>query len=373
MKQMTGTSRYLSVNGTEVKSPVFLASMAGITDAAYVLSRKESVGGAFIGGYSIDDPTIAASKEMEGCGRKEFTATLDDIAAELDSLKGQGLVIGVNLRGTTPEAYLAAAKRFGTDCIIEIDAHCRQKPMNRAGAGEVLLADIPRLCAIVSALHAAGYCVSVKFRAGIADDRDLAAVLWKAGADILHVDLMDFGHAKLRQIRNSCPLVIIGNNGVTSPDVMMDYFSHGADLVSLARGAHPDLLADLSAYSAEMAETVGWYNAPKQVCRGGDWRGLAFCCMPIKQCPLLPTLSAIGMEYQEYVDLKMQAVAGTPLEPGNSTCFGSLAYCCKSSTPCMFRDMSLMEAGLSKPEYMRLKRGLSQAIMQKIFAGDRKP
>lgn len=370
MKQMTGTSRYLSVNGTEVKSPVFLASMAGITDAAYVLARKDQVGGAFIGGYSIDDPSIVASNEIEACGRTEFSATIDDIAAELKSLEGYGLVIGVNLRGTTPEAYLTAAKRFGKDYVIEIDAHCRQKPMNQAGAGEVLLSDISHLCAIVSTLHTAGFCVSVKFRAGIVDDCELSRALWKAGADILHVDLMDFGHAKLRQIRNSCPLIIIGNNGVVSSEIMMDYFSHGADLVSLARSAKPELLAELSAYSAEMAENVGWYNAPKQVCRGGDWRGLAFCCMPIKQCPLLPTLSVIGMEYQSYVDLKMQAVAGTPLEAGNSTCFGSLAYCCKSSTPCMFRDMALMEAGLSKPEYMRLKRELSQTIMQKIFAGD---
>ncbi|HJJ54618.1 MAG TPA: methanogenesis marker 9 domain-containing protein [Methanocorpusculum sp.] len=346
--------------------------MAGITDAAYVTSRSAHVGGAFIGGYSIDEPTIAASKEVEACGRKEFTATLDDIVAELESLKGTGLALGANLRGTTPETYFSAAQRLGKDCIIEIDAHCRQKPMIQAGAGEALLADVPRLCSIVSVLHEAGFCVSVKFRAGIADDRELAKALWKAGADILHVDLMDFGHAKLRQIRNACPLIIIGNNGVVSPEVMMDYFSHGADLVSLARSAEPELLAELSAYSAEMAETIGWYNAPKQVCRGGDYRGLAFCCMPIKQCPLLPTLSAIGMEYQAYVDLKTQAVAGTMLESGNSACFGSLAYCCKSSTPCMFRDMSLMEAGLSKPEYMRLKRNLSETIMQNIFAGDRK-
>ncbi len=366
---MVGNTRYLSVNGTEVKSPVFLASMAGITDASYVRSRAEYAGGAFLGGYSIDEPTISASKEIEACGRKEFNESISDIAADLASLEDTGLVLGVNLRGTSAEAYLKAAEVFGKDIIGEIDAHCRQKPMIAAGAGEALLADIPRLVKIVSALHVAGYCVSVKFRAGIVDDRDLARLLWKAGADILHIDLMDFGHAKLRQIRNSCPLIIIGNNGVTSTDVMMDYFSHGADLVSLARGAHPGILKILTQFSEETALEMGWYNAPKQVCRGGDYRGLAFCCMPMKQCPLLPTLSAIGLGHEEYIKLKMDAVTGTPLESGSSTCFGSLAFCCKSTTPCMFRDMALMETGLAKPEYMRLKCHLSEKIMQHIFEG----
>lgn len=366
---MTKESQYITINGTAVKSPVFLASMAGITDAAYVKERADSAGGAFIGGYSIDDAARGASKEMEACGRAEFDASLEDIKVELESLKDTELALGVNLRGTTKEAYLAAAECFGHDVICEIDAHCRQKPMTDAGAGEALLSDIPKLSDIVSTLHAAGFCVSVKFRAGITDDAALASSLWKAGADILHVDLMDFGHAKLRQIRNACPLIIIANNGVTSDEVMMDYFSHGADLVSVARKASLPLLHYLSDYMAGMAEEVGWYNAPKQVCRGGDFRGLTFCCMPMKQCALIPTLRAAGLGHEEYVDLKNAAVEGTLLAEGSSTCFGSLAYCCKTSTPCMFRDMSLAGCGLSKSEYMKQKRLLSQAIMKHIFEG----
>jgi predicted metal-binding transcription factor (methanogenesis marker protein 9) len=33
----------------------------------------------------------------------------------------------------------------------------------------------------------------------------------------------------------------------------------------------------------------------------------------------------------------------------------------------MFRDMTLREAGLSKKEYMRLKRDLSDTIMSRVF------
>jgi predicted metal-binding transcription factor (methanogenesis marker protein 9) len=56
-----------------------------------------------------------------------------------------------------------------------------------------------------------------------------------------------------------------------------------------------------------------------------------------------------------------------PLQEGNQTCFGSLAWCCKTSSPCMFRDMTLKQVGLSKKEYMRLKRDLSDTIMSRVF------
>ena len=280
---MTCTMRYLSVNGREVKSPVFLASMAGITDVAYVNARAEYIGGAFIGGYNIDTPTRIASMEMNAGGRREFSENLDDIKSELETLCDKNVVLGVNLRGISPDSYLTAAECLGKDIIIEIDAHCRQIPMMQAGAGETLLSDIPRLTSIVSTLHANGFCVSVKWRAGIIDDANLATVLWKAGTDILHLDCMDFGSEKVREIRNACPLTIIGNNGVISADVMTNYFAHGADLVSIARHADIPHLAQLFGYAETLADEIGWYNAPKQICRGGDVRGLAFCCMPMKQ------------------------------------------------------------------------------------------
>lgn len=363
---MAEDTKFLQLLGTQLKTPIALSTMAGTTDAAYVLERAEHAGLCFIGGYNIDEPSRAASKRIEECGRTEFNASFDEIKAEVEKLSGT-IVTGLNLRGQTPEAFMEAAAAFGNGVIYEIDAHCRQPPMVDARCGEALLQDVERLENIVSALSSAGYTVSVKFRAGIVDDKDLAKRLWKAGASILHVDLMDFGASKLRQIRNSCPLVIIANNGVVSPETMMEYFSHGADIVSLARRADPAVLTLLDRYIHAVAKEVGWYNAPKQLCRGGDYRSLAFCCMPIKQCALLPTLNNIGLEHGVYTKLKLDAVAGTPIAHGSQTCFGSLAFCCKSSTPCMFRDMTLHQHGIPKNEYMKLKRELSEIIMEKIF------
>ena len=360
----------LLINDRVVKTPVAIASMAGVVDAAYVLERAAHIGAAFIGGYSIDGPTLEASRQMAEGGRKEFLYDdpLEALGREIDALKQSDVVAGVNLRGSAPAAYATVAEAFEDRVVYEIDAHCRQPAMLAAGCGEFLLEHPARLVEIIRALKSEDVTVSVKVRAGVAaDDADLARTVWKAGADILHVDLMDFGHNKLRQIRNASPLTLIANNSINTFDRAMDAFSHGADLVSLARNSDPWTLAGLDAAITRYADEGGWYNAPKQLCRGGDIRGLAFCCMPVKPCPLLPALERLGLSKNEYLRVKQEAVKGTPLENGKSTCFGSLAWCCKISSPCMFRNMTLEQRGLSAREYMRCKHRLAEKITHRLF------
>ncbi len=360
----------LIVNGRTVKTPIAIASMAGIVDSDYVLAREEYVGMAFIGGYSIDEPTINASVLMEEEGRSEFISTdpAADLKAEVGKLAETDVIPGVNLRGSRPESFVLIAEALGDGVIYEIDAHCRQPAMINAGSGEHYLHNPERLAETVTALKSTGVTVSVKIRAGVADDdSELARILWKAGADILHIDLMDFGVSKIRQIRNSCPLFLIANNSVNTFDRMKDLLAHGADMVSLARHSDVDTLKALDKAISVYADETGWYNSPKQLCRGGDLRGLTFCCMPVKQCPLIPALQKIGMSPKDYHDLKVESVEKTPLASGSSTCFGSLAWCCKSSTPCMFRDISIKKEGISLADYMRYKRRLSEKIMDRIF------
>jgi TIM-barrel protein len=344
--------------------------MAGIVDAGYVLERADHVGAAFIGGYSIDGPTLDASRRMAQEGRKEFLYDdpLETLEREVDALGESDVVLGINLRGSTPAAYVEVARALEDRVVYEIDAHCRQPAMIEAGCGEHLLKHPAELMEIVRALKSADVTVSVKIRAGVAaDDRDLARAVWKAGADILHVDLMDYGHAKVRQIRNASPLTLIANNSINTFDKAMDAFSHGADLVSLARRSDPWTLAGLDAAITRFADECGWYNAPKQLCRGGDIRALAFCCMPVKACPLIPALEKIGLSRNAYLKLKQEAAKGTPLDDGKSTCFGSLAWCCKISSPCMFRNMTLEKKGLSAREYMQCKHRLAEKILHRLF------
>jgi TIM-barrel protein len=361
----------LLINDRIVRTPVAIASMAGIVDAGYALERADHIGIAFIGGYSIDARTLEAARTIASSGeRKEFV--YDDpvtaIKTQIDLMAKSNVILGINLRGSSPESFASLAGTLGDGVVYEIDAHCRQPAMVSAGCGEFYLKNPDKLIAIVTALKSEHVTISVKIRAGIADDdRMLVNDLWKAGADIIHVDLMDFGTAKLRQIRNACPIMLIANNSITTFDRMKDMLSHGADLVSLARQSDIRTLAGLDAAISRYADEEGWYNAPKQLCRGGDIRSLTFCCMPVKECPLIPALARINLSKETYIKMKLEAVSGTQLDNGKQTCFGNLTWCCKTSSPCMFRDMTLKQAGISRKEYMRLKRDLSDTIMSRVF------
>jgi TIM-barrel protein len=361
----------LVINDKIVKTPIAIAAMAGIVDAEYVLARAPHIGAAFIGGYSIDEKTMAAAKTIATTGdRKEFL--YDDPVTELKSqikkMEKSHVVLGLNLRGSTPGSYSSIAESLGDSVVYEIDAHCRQIPMIEANCGEHYLHHPNDLVTVVKSLKAQDVTVSVKIRAGIApNDIVLARKLWKAGADILHIDLMDFGYTKIRQIRNSCPLMLIANNSINSFDGMKEMFSHGADLVSLARKSDERTLAGLDAAITRYTDENGWYNSPKQLCRGGDVRALTFCCMPVKDCPLIPTLKRHGISKEDFLKIKMDAVRDSPLQNGQHTCFGSLVWCCKLSSPCMFRDVTIRDEGLTGKEYMRLKRELSDVIMSQVF------
>jgi len=361
----------LILNDRVAKTPVAIASMAGIVDADYVLSRKDHIGAAFIGGYSIDPPTLAAAREIAASGeRREFLYDdpVVELSGQMKKFEHTEVIPGLNLRGSSPGSYRSIVEALGDSVIYEIDAHCRQAPMVAAGCGEHFLKNPGDLIKTIRTMKTLDVTVSVKIRAGVAaDDQHLARRIWAAGADILHVDLMDFGSSRLRQIRNSCPLIIIANNSINTFDAMRDRLSHGADLVSLARKSDERILSGLDAAITRYADEEGWYNSPKQLCRGGDLRALTFCCMPVKECPLIPTLKRIGIDKKDYINLKLSSVQGTPLEGGAQTCFGSLAWCCKTSSPCMFRDMTLRQTGLSKKEYMRLKHELSDTIMGRVF------
>ncbi len=360
----------LSVDGRRVKTPIAIASMAGTVDAAYIAARADHVGMGFAGGYSIDPRTIAASRKMAEGGRCEFLPgdPVAEVRKQAELLAELAVVGGVNLRASTPEALAGLADSVGNRVIYEIDAHCRQEPMIEAGSGEYLLRHPDTLVEMVRVLAAKDALVSVKIRAGVAEsDAGLARRLWEAGATLLHVDLMDGGYAKIRQIRNASPIMIIANNSMQSFDRVMEMFSHGADLVSLARQSDPDTLAGLDAAITRYANEFGWYNAPKQLCRGGDIRALTFCCLPVKDCPLQPALVKTGLSRDEYVELKRQAVKGTALQDGQYTCFGSLAWCCKASSPCLLRDATLEQMGMTKKEYMQRKRELAKTIMGRVF------
>jgi tRNA-dihydrouridine synthase B len=124
----------LMVNGTVVQTPIVLASMAGVVDAEYARARREHAGMVCIGGYSIDETTLAASRLLVEAGRDEFLTDdpIAEIQAQAEMLSESGLVVAVNMRGSTPESFAAVARTIGPDIVYEIDAHCSRRRLWRS-------------------------------------------------------------------------------------------------------------------------------------------------------------------------------------------------------------------------------------------------
>ena len=362
----------IKVRNLSFKNPIALAPMGGITNSRFANEFAKDAGLVILGGYNLDTATNKAASEMVKRGREEFVSEnpLQLIKNEIKDIE-TGSIIAINVRSSVLEPLIEAAKiAKDANVIIEIDAHCRQPEITKIGLGEALLYDIPKLQDIIRKVKATGVTLSVKIRANIVDNVKLAKAIESAGADILHVDAMKKGEGAdlevIKKIRDATRLLLIGNNSVIDFDTAKEMFTRGADIVSVGRGVieNPSIISYLVKEVTLLQEEIGWYNAPKHVCRGeGDLRGLAFCCLPVKPCPVHSNIKKIGLSAKEFADIKMDFAKDTPLEYGDSTCFGSLVWCCKITKMCPLRDGVLETIGLSDSEYMRLKKELADYIL----------
>ena len=355
------------------KNPIALAPMAGITNSKFAAQFTDHAGMVVLGGYNLDELTNEAAQREVQRGRSEFItdSPLEFLESELQAITSEdtGTAVMVNVRAANIEAYADAArlaKRYGVG--IEINAHCRQPEIMELGAGESLLGHLDTLREIIETVRSTGAVVSVKTRANVVDDLEVAQVIEQAGAHIIHIDAMGGRGADvniIRKIRNSTSLFIIGNNSIVDYSSAKAMFSRGADMVSAARAVinEPNTLRFLVDQVTSVQMTTGWYNSPKHICGGGDLRALTFCCLPVKPCALHNALKQIGMTAEEFARLKLDFVEGTPLEYGDSTCFGSMTWCCKISKPCFLRDGVLEVVGVSDIEFMQIKKRMSEEIL----------
>ena len=225
-----------------------VAPMAGITDADF-LNRVIPLGFdvATLGGYSLDAPTIEASKKIIERGRQEFDFPLDDIfthiESEADSIKSVhgDVKVSANVRATTPQPIIDAGNIKNLD-IVEINCHCRQEEILAVGCGQEML-NRPDLSDFISQIVDGVDCeVSVKIRANVegTDTLSVVKLIEDAGADYVHIDAMKKGVFEadwelLSQICNDVDIKVIGNNSVNSRQNLKKMVGTGVDGFSIAR------------------------------------------------------------------------------------------------------------------------------------------
>ncbi|RLG27320.1 methanogenesis marker 9 domain-containing protein [Methanosarcinales archaeon] len=361
----------LTVGYASFKNPVALAPMAGITDAEFAKKTAQAAGLIVIGAYNLDFETNEAAKRMSERGRKEFITEdpMELLESELEKLGDLDSVIAVNVRAVSTEDYMQAALLARKhNAILELDAHCRQPEITDLEAGEELINDSDKLKNLIQRIKRTGVVLSVKIRANVVENTQLARMIEAAGADILHFDAMGTHGADLRalrDVRDVTNLFLIGNNSIRDFEAAKEMYGRGADMISVARGVleNPELLNELAIATTALQRQTGWYNVPKHLCGGGDLRALTFCCLPVKHCAVHTALKKVGMTPRQFAEFKINFVNGTPLQYGDGTCFGSMAWCCKASKPCFLRDSVLDTIDLSHTEYTELKKRMADHIL----------
>lgn len=225
-----------------------VAPMAGITNANF-LNKVIPLGFdvATLGGYSLDVPTIEASKKIIARGRAEFDFPLDEIFThiqnEVNSIKSvhSSVKVSANVRATTPQPIIDVGNIKDLD-IVEINCHCRQEEILSIGCGQKML-NRPDLSNFISEIvDNVKSEVSVKIRANVegTDTLKLSKLIEDAGADYLHVDAMKKGVFEadwelLSEICNNVNIKVIGNNSVNSRENLEKMVNTGVDGFSIAR------------------------------------------------------------------------------------------------------------------------------------------
>ncbi|WP_405322311.1 MJ0144 family RNA dihydrouridine synthase-like protein [Methanobrevibacter thaueri] len=222
--------------------------MAGITDADFlnkVIPQGFNV--ATLGGYSLDEPTIEASKKIIERGRREFDFPLDEIFThienEVNSIKKVhgNVKVSANVRSTTPQPIIEVGNIENLD-IVEINCHCRQDEIVAIGCGQEMLNRADLKDFISQVVDNVRSEVSVKIRANVdgIDTLKIASLIEDAGADYLHIDAMKKGVFEadwelLRNICNNVNIKVIGNNSVNSRANLEKMIDTGVDGFSIAR------------------------------------------------------------------------------------------------------------------------------------------
>jgi tRNA-dihydrouridine synthase B len=227
----------MKIGNVEIKTPIALAPIAGVTDMAF-----RQVCRSFGAGYV--ETEMVSAKALSFNDKKSF---------ELMELAGDEHPCAIQIFGNEPDVMANAAKlavEKGAD-IVDINMGCPAPKIANNGSGSALMKN-PSLCGeIVQAVKSAvDVPVTVKIRKGFDDETitavDVAEECEKNGVDAVIV------HGRTRQqyysgqcdldiikaVKENVSVTVIGNGDIRdikSAEKMLDYT--GCDGLMIARAA----------------------------------------------------------------------------------------------------------------------------------------
>ena len=226
----------LKLGGFTCPNNLVLAPMAGITDAPFRIMCLK-------GGAGLVCAEMVSASALKYSNAKSVRMLAVDNKEHPVSMQ----VFGGDAQTIAEACRLA--QESGAD-IIDINAGCPVKKVNKAGAGCVLMKEPEKIAQIVSAaVKSVKIPVTLKTRVSLNRTDILAPLLAKiaqdngAAAITLHaraaVDVHS-GPANLKALEDACKAVtipVIGNGGVVDAQGAKDMFETGVSGVMIGRGA----------------------------------------------------------------------------------------------------------------------------------------
>ena len=238
----------IDIGGLHTKNNVFLAPLAGYTNAVFRELCYEL-------GAGLTFTEMVSAKGL--CYKSEKTKDLLYVLPEYNGIKA------CQIFGGDPEYMRRAceSEALAQFELIDINMGCPVPKIYKNGEGSYLLNDLRLAEKIISECKKSGKRVSVKFRIGI-DEKNIVSTEFAkmcegAGADMICVhgrtrDRIYAGEVNFKEIekaKSAVKIPVIANGGIFSladAENIMD--KTGADGIAVARGAmyNPRIFAEIT-------------------------------------------------------------------------------------------------------------------------------
>ena len=240
----------MKIRDLQLKNPIILAPMAGISDLPYRLIMKPAGAGL------VFTEMVSAVGLVRAKGRNRTFELLDSRPEERP--------LGVQLFGSDPE-YLAQGARLVANHadLIDLNLGCPVPKVTKGGGGSALLRDPEQIRRIVAAMRGAwDGPLTVKIRSGWDVEQinylEIGRIAQEEGVDAITLHprtrsqgfagLSDWTH--LRRLKESLTIPVIGSGDIfTAEDGLRMLAETGCDAIMIGRGGYgsPWLLAELAA------------------------------------------------------------------------------------------------------------------------------